>query len=124
MSAINGTITGVSLIRANGARKSYLITCDFAAYTGASDTATVTGIGAAIAAHTRNGKTNTLRAVAPLGAGYDTNAQAVYFTGASVQAATISSDDATGHLAVAAGTEVSSATASKGVEICAIVDES
>jgi len=124
MAVINGSITGVTLVRATGARKTYLLTCDFAAYTGAADTATVTGIGAAIASKTRNGKTNTLRAVLPAGPGRDTANQDVYFTGTAVQAATISSDDATGHLAVAAGTEVSSATASKGVELVAVVDES
>lgn len=124
MSTINGTITGVTLVRAKGARKSYLLTCDFAAYTGSSDSATITGIGAAIATKTRNGKTNTLRAVVPAAAGLDTNAQDVYFTGASVQAGTISSDDATGNLSNAAGTELTTSTAATGVEVIAVVDES
>lgn len=123
MGVINGSITGVSLVRAKGARKSYLLTCDFAAYA-STDSATITGIGAAIASHTRNGKTNTLRAVAPCGAGLDTNAQDVYFTGTAVEAGTISSDDATGNLSNAAGTELSSATACVGVEVIAVVDES
>lgn len=124
MATINGSITGVSLARAKGSRKTYQLTVDFGAYTGASDTASITGIGAAIAAKTRNGKTNTLRAVVPAGAGLDTNAQDVYFTGASVQAGTISSDDATGNLSTAAGVELTSSTAAKGVEVFAVVDES
>lgn len=124
MATINGTILGVSLLNASGARKTYELTCAFAAYTGASDTASVTGIGAAIAAATRNGKTNTLRACIPAGAGLDTNSQAVYFGGASVQAATISSDNATGNLVDAAGTELTSSTAASGVKIVAVVDES
>lgn len=128
MGAQNGTITGVNLVSADvggiAARKAYLVTADFPAYTGSTDTATITGIGAAIAAHTRNGKTNTLRAVVPNLPGIDTNAQAVYFTGTAVQAATISSDDATGQLSNAAGSELSSATASQGVGVIAIVDES
>lgn len=124
MATINGTILGVSLLNSSGARKSYELTCSFGAYTGASDTASVTGIGAAIAAATRNGKTNTLRACIPAGAGKDTANQDVYFGGASVQAATISSDDATGNLVNAAGTELTSSTASSGVKLIAVVDES
>jgi hypothetical protein len=124
MAVINGTITGVTLLRAKGSRKTYHVTAAFGAYTGAADTATITGIGAAIATKTRNGKTNTLRAVAPMAAGSDTNAQDVYFGGTAVQAATISSDDATGQLNNAAGTELTTATASVGVEVIAVVDES
>jgi hypothetical protein len=125
MGVIAGTITGVSGLRTKEAvgRKAYLLTVDFGTYTGASDTASISAVGAAILAHTRNGKTVTLRGCVPVAAGYDTNAQAVYFTGTAVQAGTVSSDDLTGQLSVAAGTEVTSATASKGVEICVIVDE-
>lgn len=125
MSAINGTITGVTLLRAKDDQKTYLVTCDFAAYTGASDTATVTGLGAAIAAKTRNGKTNTLKGVVCIGAGKDTAGTSAYFTGTSVWAATISSDDATGHLAVVAGTEISSTSGkTTGVELAVTVVES
>lgn len=125
MAVINGTITGVSLLRSKegSGRKAYLLTCDFAAYTGASDTATVTGAGAAILAKTRNGKTLTLRGAVPIAPGKDTAAQDVYFTGTAVQAGTVSSDDLTGQLSNAAGTELTSSTACKGVELCVIVDE-
>ena len=125
MSVINGTIRGVVNLKAdlNTGRKAYLVTADFAAYTGASDTATVTGVGAAILSHTRNGKTVTLRGAVPAGAGYDTNSQAVYFTGTAVQAATVSSDDLTGQLSAADGTELTSSTACKGVGLIVIVDE-
>lgn len=128
MSVINGTIKGVSLVQGNvngvGARKAYLLSCDFAAYTGASDTATITGVGAAIATATKNGKTNTLRGGICVGPGADTAAQAVYATGTAAQAMTVSSDDLTGHLAVAAGTEITSTTASTGVQVLVVVDES
>lgn len=125
MATISGTITGVSALRSKegSGRKAYLITADFAAYSGGSDTAAISGVGAAILAHTRNGKTVTLRGAVPAAAGYDTANQAVYFTGASVQAATVATDDLTGNLSNAAGTELTSATASKGVELCVIVDE-
>lgn len=126
MSVINGTITGVTLLNANAGFKTYLVTCDFAAYLGSGDTATVTGLGAAIKAKNRNGKTHTLKAVQCIGAGKDAAAAPldVYFTGASVWAATISSDDATGHLAVVAGTEITSTTGtSKGVQLAVTVVE-
>lgn len=118
MAVINGTITGVTLLRAKGDRKAYLLTADFAAYTGASDTMALLAVGAAIATKTRNGKTNTLRSGACVGAGLDTNAQAV-FTGAL----TVSTDDLTGNLTNAAGTELTTSTAAKGVEVVVVVDE-
>lgn len=125
MATISGTITGVSELRSkeHPGRKAYLLTVDFAAYTGASDVADIQAVGATILAHTRNGKTVTLRGALPIAPGYDTNVQAVYFTGTSVQAATVSSDALTGQLSVAAGTEVTTSTACKGVELCVIVDE-
>lgn len=125
MAVASGTITGVSLLRSKEGtgRKAYLLTVNFGAYTGSTDTASISGVGAAILAKTRNGKTVTLRGAVPMAAGYDTASQAVYFTGTAVQAATVSSDDLTGQLSNAAGTELTSATASKGVEICVIVDE-
>lgn len=125
MATISGTITGVAALRSkeSNGRKAYLVTANFGAYTGAADSAALTGVGAAILAKTRNGKTVTLRGAVPMAAGYDTGNQAVYFTGASVQALTVSSDDLTGNLSNAAGTELTSSTASTGVELCVIVDE-
>lgn len=123
MATISGTIQGITLLRANGARKHYLITADFAAYTGASDTAAIAGVGAAITAQTRNGKTNTLVTGSPAvpgGAGLDTNAQAVYFGGTIAK----STDDLTTNLCNASGTELTSSTAAKGVEVIVAVDES
>jgi hypothetical protein len=127
MSTINGTITGVSLLRAKDTFKTYLVTCTFPAYTGASDTATVTGLGAAVLAHTRNGKTTTLKGCQCIAPGKDAAATplAVYFTGAAAWAATISTDDATGNLSVEAGTEITSTTGSTvGVELAVTVLES
>lgn len=124
MSVINGTITGVSLLRAKDDLKTYLVTCNFGAYDASADTASVTGLGAAILAKNHNGKTHTLKSVMCIGAGYDSDNTAVYFTGTSAWAATISSDDATGHLAVIAGTEASDTTSTTvGVELAVTVLE-
>jgi hypothetical protein len=126
MSLSAGTITGVSELRAkeHPGRKAYLLTVDFtSAYTGSTDTASIAAVGATILAHTRNGKTVTLQGCVPIAPGYDTNAQAVYFTGTSVQAGTVSSDALTGQLSNIDGTELTTATACKGVEICVIVKE-
>ncbi len=125
MATINGSIKGVTQLASmsNTGRKAYLVTADFAAYTGAADTATVTGVGAAILAHTRNGKTVTLRGSLPAIGGLDTNSQLVYFTGTSVQAGTVSSDDLTGQLSILDGTEITTSTACKGVGLVVIVDE-
>lgn len=123
MATIDGTIDGVTLVRANGARKTYLLSCSFAAYTGASDDARLVGVGAAIAARTRNGKTNTLVAGSPAcsaGAGKDTNNQDVYFGGTIAK----STDNLTTNLCNAAGTELTASTACKGVELVVAVDES
>ncbi len=129
MATINGVIRGVSHVQGNvngaGARKSYLLSCEFPAYTGSADTATITGVGAAIATSTKNGKTNTLRGAICVGPGVDTAAQAVYCGGASVQAMTVSTDDLTGNLTVAAGTEITATTGTTtGVQVLVVVDES
>lgn len=125
MATVTGTITGVTLIRSkeSSGRKAYLLTANFGAYTGSSDTAQLSAVGATILAHTRNGKTVTLRGALPMASGYDTANQAVYFTGAAVQADTVSSDALTGNLSDITGTELTASTASAGVELCVIVDE-
>jgi hypothetical protein len=130
MAVIAGTITGVSHVRSKTesnasqpARKAYLVTASFGAYNGAADTASITGVGAAILARTRNGKTVTLRGAMPAAAGKDTNNQDVYLTGTAVQALTVSTDDLTVQLSDRTGTELTSATAARGVDILVIVDE-
>lgn len=128
MSTANGTINGIALVYGNwegvGSRKGYLISCSFPAYTGSTDTATITGVGAAIAATTKNGHTNTLRGGICVGPGADTNGQAVYATGSAVQAMTVSTDDLQGNLSIAAGTEITATTAAAGVLMLVVVDES
>ena len=90
-----------------------------------SPTASVTGLGAAILAKNHNGKTHTLKAVQCIGPGYDGAGTAVYFAGASAWSGTISSDDTTGNLAVAAGTEASDTTTTTvGVKLAVTVLES
>lgn len=140
MGTINGTITGVTLVSGNPAgpvatvsstkynRKSYLCTVDFPAYTGSTDTMTITGIITAINAATRNGRALTLRAVIPAYAGLDANAQAVFAVGSASQIPTLSNTtttgDAAGNLGDAAATEVTSTSGTtSGVGIIAVVDE-
>lgn len=124
MAVIKGTITGVSLLRAKEAFKTYLVTVDFGAYDTDQDTAGVDGLGAAIAEKTRNGKTNTLKGVQCVGAGKCAGVD-VFYTGTAAWAGTISSDDTTGHLAVAAGTEATDKTEKTvGVELAVTVLES
>ena len=131
MAVINGTIRSVHILTDSlastkaGARKCAVVVADFAAYTGAADTATITGVGAAILASIKNGKTITLRGGLCHAPGEDTAGQDVYFTGTAVQAATVSTDDLTGQLSVAAGTEVTTTTGTTtGVQVLALFDES
>lgn len=129
MAVINGTVTGCSLIDTNKGtggeiRKSFLCAASFAAYTGSSDTYTVTGILTAVAAHERNGKTLTLLSVAPANGGTDTNGQLVYIKAAPTLSNTTTTGDIAGDLTAADGsTELTAATASQGVSFIAVVKE-
>lgn len=131
-----GTIDGISLVAGNpegvgpiagpptsGSRKAYQVFCTFPAYTGSTDTAQVSAVGAAIAATTKNGRTVTLIAAVPNNPGLDTNVQPVMLTGTAVQALTISGDNVTGQLSDHTGTEVTTSTAVSGVGFIAVVDE-
>lgn len=143
MTTQNGTISGVTLLGGDipgttstvssvvYTRKAYLIVASFPAYTGSSDTATITGINTAISAATRNGRSLNLIAVTPYLGGQDTASPPVvsFLTGTAVQAATIANPtttgDATGQLSDASGTETASTTGTTvGVGVVAIVDES
>ncbi len=121
MSTITGTLKSASLVsKANqGAGTTtrdklevWELTYDFAAYTGSTDDATVTGVPAAINAKARDGKTRTLLWGAPAFCGADTANQPVNFCGASVAALTISTNDFTGELCSVntVSTEVTSTT--------------
>lgn len=109
MATIYGTIIGITNIRRNdtpdGARNVARIACNFAAYTGSSDSGGVSAIPTALAACLRNGKTITIRSAICSGAGSD-GAQAVY-TGAI----TVSSPNMTFDLTNAAGAELTSSVA-------------
>lgn len=119
MATATGTINGITNLHVEGSRKLYKVTASFPAYTGSSDSATITGLGAAIKSHTRNGKTHTLYAAMSMGAGFDTNSQLVY-----AGACTVSTDLITFNLSDVAGTELTAATASTGVEFAVVIDES
>lgn len=143
MTVQNGTIDGVTLLAGSPegvtntvssviyTRKAYRCSAHFPAYTGSTDTATVTGICTAIAAATRNGRSLTLVAVVPCSPGQDTASPPVtsHFTGTAVAAATLSNTtttgDAAGQLSDSAGTETTSTTGvTSGLEFIAVVDES
>jgi hypothetical protein len=108
MTAQAGTIRSATLVSKafNGAGTTtvdrtevWLVTCDFHAYTGSTDTATLAAVGAAISSRVRDGATRTLAWGAPAFAGAEvTTNQAVLFGGTAVAALTISTDDFTGQL--------------------------
>jgi hypothetical protein len=140
MGTINGTIDGVTLLSGSPSgstaldsttvcsRRVYLVTAHFPAYTGSTDTATITGILTAINSATRNGKTLVLRQVCSAFPGLDANSQGVHFSGASNAAATLSNTtttgDAAGNLMDASGTEITSSSGTTiGVGVIAVVDE-
>jgi hypothetical protein len=123
MATITGTLRGCNLKnKANqGAGTTtrdglevWELTYDFAAYTGSSDDATVTGVPAAISARVRDGKTRTLLWGAPAYCGADANNQPVNFCGTSVAALTISTNDFTGELCTV-NTVSTEVTATSGV---------
>ena len=115
MAVVAGTIRGAQCVNrvftGFGSREAWLMTVDFGAYTGAADTASVLGIGAAIDAEARDGKTSTLRNGVCVFPGADTNKQLAFFTGTAVQALTVSGDNLTGQLSDATGSELATATA-------------
>jgi hypothetical protein len=128
MATIAGTITGGTLLYKepyySGGRECWLLTCSFGAYTASADDASLANVGATIDGYARDGKTSTLRGAIPVqgmpaaAAGTGT---VVYFSGATVQALTVSSDSLTGELNSAALTETDSIAAS-GCAIAVIVD--
>jgi hypothetical protein len=115
MAVIAGTIRGLTCVSrvftGFGSREGWLITADYAAYSGAADTASLVGIGAAIDATCRDGKVSTLRSGACAFPGADTAKQLVFLTGTAVQALTVSSDNLTGQLSDATGSELAASTA-------------
>ena len=129
MAVINGSVTGCSLIASNHGqggelRKAFLCSAAFAAYTGSSDTYTVTGINTAVAAHERNGKTLTLMTVAPFSGGVDTAGQLVYIAAAPTLSNPTTTGDIAGNLTAADGsTELTASTACQGVQFIAVCKE-
>ena len=132
MATASGTVQGVSLyskafsqtgtVTARDRREVWLVTADFPAYTGSTDTAQILAVGAAISARANDGRTRTIAWAGPAFAGGDTANQSVFFTGASVNALTVSGDNLTGNLSDSTGTELTSSTASLGVGTLVAVD--
>lgn len=122
MATITGVKGGISIVRRPtgpyDTRGVYLVPANFGAYVGANDDATITGVGAAITASIRDGKTRTLRSAVCVGAGYD-GTRSVY-TGAC----TVSSDALTFNLTDAAGSELANAAATTSpVQFLVVCDE-
>ena len=125
MATQKGTIRSLTLAHkdANGlGRATYLCAVDFPAYTGSTDTGQIDGVCAAISAKLRDGMTRTfLSSCLPVcvGRGLDTAGQAVF-----IGAVTISTNDVTFNLTAADGTtEITSSTASTGVQLLVTVLE-
>jgi hypothetical protein len=121
MATITGTIRGCNNVskafQAAGTTvkdmtEVWLVTADFAAYTGSTDDAALALVSATISARVRDGRTRTLKWGAPAFSGADTTNQAVDFCGTAVAALTISTDSLTGELCAVntVSTEVTSTT--------------
>ena len=124
MATITGTIASVTNVRRNdtpdGAMNTARLFCNFAAYTGSSDSGALSAIPTAIAGMLRNGKTITVISAMCVGAGSD-GTQGIY-TGAI----TISGANATFNLTTSDGsTEITSSTATiRPVQIDVAYNES
>lgn len=123
MATITGTIRSATLVNkdfqgagttVHSMTEVWLLTADFAAYTGASDDAALALVSATLSSQARDGRTRTLFWAGPAIAGADANHQAVNFCGASVAALTISSDSLTGELC-SVNTISTEVTATSGV---------
>lgn len=108
MSTIYATILGVTNVKrvdsGDGARNTARLALSFGAYTGSSDTASVSGVTTAISNTLRNGKTITPRAAICSAAGGDAS-QSIYTGAITVSGATMTFD-----LTTAAGVEITSTT--------------
>lgn len=123
MTTINGSIGQVSFLnddKGPGAICIALVAVDFAAYTGSSDDATVTGLSTAIQNSRRDGKTVTLRNVTTATPGWD-GTQDIYMNASGSFAATISGTGITGNLTTSAyGTEITTSVATKSPVLLAV----
>lgn len=118
MSTINGTVAGVQLIDDAGtSRKTYRVGLNFGAYTGSSDSAAFVGVGAAITADRKDGKTRTLRSGC---GGAADKTQGIY-----AGPCTVSGADLTFDLVGITGTEIISTTGTTSpIGVIVTVDES
>ncbi len=121
MAVVAGTIKGIHLLsdgdafNQSGGEETYLVTADFGTYDASADTASLSGVGAAITARKRDGKTRTLRAAHGVAPGVSDTSQSVgnevYFG-----AMTVSTDDLTFSLTlVDRSTEVADFATANGV---------
>ena len=125
MATIAGNIKDIRSVKTEPTggtrRESWRLSLEFGVYSSGADTATLLAVGAAISDGARDGKVRTIKGAICEYPGRDTADVDVYFTVASVDALTVSSDDLTGEISDVAGTELSAA-ASKGMSILVICD--
>ena len=125
MATVTGTINSVSLISGNrsgrGDRKTYELGCSWsAAFTGSADIVALATVGATIASHTRNGKTNTMRSACGGQPGL-TDSDADVYAGPTF---TISSDTLQFDLVTSTGADLNLSSTKEDVQIIVSVDES
>ncbi len=108
MSAIAGTIVGISILREPNSgctgRGVAEVFVTYPAYAASSDTTTVAGVGAAISAARRNNKTATLKTVTEGQSGLEGSTEFFNDTLA------VSTDAITGELSSTSGTELDAAS--------------
>lgn len=110
---VPGTIVGVTHLREytgiNAAMHAAIIHVTFTAYTASTDSISIAGVGAAIEASAKRGKTNTIKAAMVLSPGKDATGTACYPCYTTVAGVlTVSSDALTGLMKAAdLSTEVS-----------------
>lgn len=126
MATQKGTIRAITQLHNDAVgpgRVTFLCAVDFPAYTGSTDSGQIDGVAAAISAKVRDGRTRALiSSCVPtcVGRGKDTAGQDVF-----IGAVTISTNDLTFNLTASDGTtELTSSTASTGVQLLVTVAES
>lgn len=127
MATVNATVDGVHLIQASNSyddgtkpRKAYVLTLSFAVYTAGADSAQLTGVPTIIGNFTKNGKTFNVRSAAGFTAGRNATGVAVY-TSPTI---TNSSGTLTFDLCSSVTGLEADTSASKGVQIIVVGDES
>lgn len=121
MATITGTIDSINLQghSARGDMKTFLVNCQFGTFTGSADIVALAGVGAAIAAHQKNGKTVTLDSASAYGPGVNAAGALAHAAGTF----TVASDNITFDLQTSTGADYDSSLTSD-VQLSVSVRES